>query len=106
MKNEEARRILRELENGGSIDNQLSMEQIYAIRVAQGALDDTANTTKMKELLRMAVEGFRFLGAWMDEYDDCTLDCSECPLHRDGYNCRAWKYIEEVEKLVGDVGDD
>lgn len=54
-----------------------------------------------KELLKAAVEGFEFLGAWMDEQGDCTLDCSDCPLHRPGYYCRGWNKQNEALALIG-----
>lgn len=50
MTNKQAREILHKLESRGSIENCLTMEQIYAIRVAQGALDDSANGLKMTEV--------------------------------------------------------
>ncbi len=55
-----------------------------------------------KRLLKAAVEGFKFLGAWMDEHGDCTLDCSECPLHRAGINCRCWNKRDEALALIGE----
>lgn len=57
-----------------------------------------------KELLKAAVEGFEFLGAWMDEQGDCTLDCSDCPLHRPGYYCRGWNKQNEALALIGEEG--
>ncbi len=59
-----------------------------------------------KRLLKEAVEGFKFLGAWMDEHKDCTLDCSECPLHRAGFNCRCWNKQNEVLALIGGEADE
>jgi hypothetical protein len=58
-----------------------------------------------KRLLKAAVEGFNFLGAWMDEHGDCTLDCSDCPLHRSGYYCRGWNKEDEALALIGEDGD-
>ena len=58
-----------------------------------------------KRLLKAAVEGFEFLGAWMDEQGDCTLDCSDCPLHRPGYYCRGWNKQDEALALIGKDGD-
>ena len=58
-----------------------------------------------KRLLKAAVDGFGFLGAWMDEHGDCTLDCSDCPLHRPGVNCRSWKRADEALALIGEEGD-
>lgn len=57
-----------------------------------------------KRLLKAAVEGFEFLGAWMDEQGDCTLDCSDCPLHRPGYYCRGWNKQNEALALIGEEG--
>ena len=58
-----------------------------------------------KRLLKAAVEGFNFLGAWMDEHGDCTLDCSDCPLHRPGYYCRGWNKEDEALALIGEDGE-
>ena len=58
-----------------------------------------------KRLLKAAVEGFNFLGAWMDEHGDCTLDCSDCPLHKPGYYCRGWNKEDEALALIGEDGD-
>ncbi len=55
-----------------------------------------------KRLLKSAVEGFKFLGAWMDERGDCTLDCTDCPLHRAGINCRCWNKQDEALALIGE----
>lgn len=57
-----------------------------------------------KKLLKAAVEGFKFLGAWMDEHEDCTLECSKCPLHRAGVNCRCWNKQDEALALIGEEG--
>lgn len=57
---------------------------------------------RAKELLKDAVDGFLFLGAWMDDHDDCTLDCANCPLHRAGINCRCWKHQGEALALIGE----
>lgn len=58
-----------------------------------------------KRLLKAAVEGFNFLGAWMDEHGDCTLDCSDCPLHKPSYYCRGWKHQVEALALIGEDGE-
>ena len=61
---------------------------------------------ELKWLLKLAVYGFKYLGAeWMDHEDRCTLDCSICPLHN-GYNCSHWKMQEEALKLIGGEIDD
>ena len=64
--------------------------------------DTVAELCEAKRLLKAAVEGFKFLGAWMDEHGDCTLDCSECPLHRAGINCRCWNKRDEALALIGE----
>ena len=68
--------------------------------------DTVAELCEAKRLLKAAVEGFKFLGAWMDEHGDCTLDCSECPLHRAGINCRCWNKRDEALALIGEDTND
>jgi vacuolar-type H+-ATPase subunit I/STV1 len=57
-------------------------------------------TAEYKRLLKAAVEDFKYLGSFMDEYDDCVLDCSKCPLHRKGINCRCWNKQSEALALI------
>lgn len=94
MTNEQARKILHELENRGSIENCLTMEQIYAIRVAQGALDDSAETKRLlSEMLKVVNNG------------TCAKDCIDCK-HLSSIGCDysqrfEWKHTDEVVKLMG-----
>lgn len=55
-----------------------------------------------KRLLKAAVDGFKFLGAWMDDQGDCTLECTDCPLHRTGINCRCWNKQGAALALIGE----
>jgi hypothetical protein len=55
---------------------------------------------KANKLLKAAVDDFMFLGSFMDEYDGCVLDCSKCPLHRKGINCRCWNKQSEAVALI------
>lgn len=68
-------------------------------------LDLLDEWAKARKLLKAAVEGFEFLGAWMNEQGDCTLDCSDCPLHRPGYYCRGWNKQDEALTLIGEDTD-
>ena len=56
MTDAEARMILHDLEHQGA--SSLSMDQIYAIRRAQGALDDISEA---KRLLKLAIQDMRIL---------------------------------------------
>ena len=93
MTNEQARKILHELENRGSIENCLTMEQIYAIRVAQGALDDSAETKRLlSEMLKVMNDG------------SCAKDCKSCKYVIGGCDYQEsfeWKHTDEVVKLIG-----
>ena len=83
------------------------MEQIYAIRRAQGALDDISEA---KRLLNLAVEDFaESLGA--------MYTCTYCKYHhskretcaeRETQYCKGickWRYADEALKLLGEDGD-
>ena len=59
--------------------------------------------TELKEarrLLKWAVEGFRKLGASLNDYGECDGDCLYCPINNHG-NCLKWKYEAEALKLIG-----
>ena len=86
MTDAEARMILHDLEHQGA--SSLSMEQIYAIRRAQGALDDISEA---KRLLKLAICE---LGDAQD-CDSCIADCSI------GTDCTyKWHCSNEAEKLL------
>lgn len=99
MTNKEARELLKRLEDMGTIENNLSMDQIYALRVAQGALDDIA---EYKRLLKLAVEDF----AKMDYHIyDCDKLCDDCPLSGERDHCLKWRYYDKALALIGEDGD-
>lgn len=78
-------------------DNQESLEKRDKM-----LRDTVAELCKAKRLLKAAIEGFEFLGAWMDKYGECTLDCSDCPLHKPSYYCRGWNKQAEALALIGE----
>ena len=94
----EARKLLKRLEDSGIIENNLSMDQIYAIRVAQGALDDVA---EYKRLLKLAVEDFTKMSY---RIFDCDL-CDDCPLSGAREHCRKWRYYDEALALIEEDGE-
>lgn len=56
-----------------------------------------------KRLLKWAVEGFRKLGASLNDDGECDGDCLYCPINNHG-NCLKWEYEDEVLKLIGEDG--
>ena len=53
-----------------------------------------------KRLLKWAVEGFRKLGASLNDDGECDGDCLYCPINNHG-NCLKWEYEDEALKLIG-----
>ena len=84
-------------------DRIMSITQLTSLQLAYN--EQMLELRKAKRLLKAAVEGFEFLGAWMDEYGECTLDCSGCPLHKPSYYCRGWNKQGEALALIGEEGD-
>ena len=63
--------------------------------------------TELKEarrLLKWAVEGFRKLGASLNDDGECDGDCLYCPINNHG-NCLKWEYEAEALALIGEDGD-
>ncbi len=63
--------------------------------------------TELKEarrLLKWAVEGFRKLGASLNDDGECDGDCLYCPINNHG-NCLKWEYESEALALIGEDGD-
>lgn len=107
MTNKEARELLKQLEDRGTIENNLSMDQIYALRVAQGALDDIA---ECKRLLKLAVKDFnKSLGAMYTcpycKYVNRKREV--CGLRKEQYcgDICEWRYADEALKLIREDGE-
>ena len=63
--------------------------------------------TELKEarrLLKWAVEGFRKLGASLNDDGECDGDCLYCPINNHG-NCLKWEYESEALALIGEDGE-
>ena len=63
--------------------------------------------TELKEarrLLKWAVEGFRKLGASLNNDGECDGDCLYCPINNHG-NCLKWEYEDKALALIGEDGD-
>lgn len=84
-------------------ENKVLMQECDRLIKEKGKLlKKSEQIAEYKRLLKAAVEGFKFLGAWMDEYGECTLDCSDCPLHKPSYYCRGWNKQAEALALIGE----
>ena len=95
MTNSVARLILKQLEQTGISENNLTMEQVYAIRRAQGALDDI---TEFIRLLEKAIYDINF-------YVDCFESrCDDCCCSQDSH-CH-WKNEVEAMKLIKEWKND
>lgn len=53
-----------------------------------------------RRLLKWAVEGFRKLGASLNDDGECDGDCLYCPINNHG-NCLKWEYEAEALALIG-----
>lgn len=63
--------------------------------------------TELKEarrLLKWAVEGFRKLGASLNDDGECDGNCLYCPINNHG-NCLKWEYEDRALALIGEDGD-
>lgn len=65
----EARDILHRLEDRGTLENNLSAEQITAIRIAEFALDELCEPKGLQPVKR---------GKWRKKFLSDTICCSEC----------------------------
>ena len=63
-----------------------------------------AKLKKARRLLKWAVEGFRKLGASLNNDGECDGDCLYCPINNHG-NCLKWEYEDKVLALIGEDGD-
>lgn len=95
---------LRELKELREENKVLISECDGLIKEKGELLKKSEQIVEYKRLLKAAVEGFEFLGAWMDEYGECTLDCSNCPLHKPSYYCKGWNRQDEALALIGEEG--
>lgn len=55
-----------------------------------------------RRLLKWAVEGFRKLGASLNDDGECDGDCLYCPINNHG-NCLKWEYEAEAIALIGGI---
>ncbi len=60
-----------------------------------------AENKALKELLKQAVEGFKYLGNALDRNCEVTPGCGNCPLNRPDGDCRVWNKQTEAMKLIG-----
>lgn len=67
--------------------------------------DTVAELCEAKRLLKVAVEGYNFIGHITKDYAcPSAISCSACPMD-EGKQCRIWEHADEALALIGEGGD-
>lgn len=93
-----ARNILHKLEDRGTLENNLSMEQIIAIRVAEYALDELCESKDVQPVK---------CGRWVitDDVEHFIAICSECGRTEDSRGIKDMPYCHCGARMDGEQND-
>ena len=91
-----ARNILHRLEDKGILENNLSTEQITAIRTAEYALDELCKSKDAQSVKREK---------WKEILYDAVEELEYYETHGDLLDRHIWKYKNEALALIGEDGE-